>query len=41
MQPGRYVGRAPQQVESFVRNVATPIRQRYGSQLGEHAELRV
>lgn len=38
----RFVGRAPQQVESFVREVVGPIRERYSAALtGEKDELKV
>ena len=36
-----YVGRAPQQVEAFVRDVVEPIRRRYATELGQAAPLRV
>jgi adenylosuccinate lyase len=41
MSPARFVGRAPQQVEAFVKAVAGPLRQRYAEQLGGGGELRV
>jgi adenylosuccinate lyase len=41
LEPGRYVGRAPQQVEHFVKTVADPIRDRYRSQLAQDASLKV
>ena len=37
----RYVGRAPEQVEGFIRDVVAPIRNRYRSTLGQRADLRV
>ncbi len=38
----RYVGRAPEQVDAFISQVVTPIRERYSSTLGNEAdELRV
>lgn len=37
----RFIGRAPQQVEAFVRNVVEPIRQRYRAELGQSVELKV
>ncbi len=37
-----YIGRAPEQVDAFVRDVVTPIRERYADALGGDAdELRV
>jgi adenylosuccinate lyase len=30
MEPSQFVGRAPEQVDEFIRDVVTPIRQRYG-----------
>ena len=41
MDASRYVGRAPQQVEAFVRAVVEPIRERYRSDLGQRVQLRV
>src|SRR5687768_8175791 len=41
MNPQRFVGRAPRQVEQFVRMVVDPIRKRYAAQLGQRAELKV
>ncbi|MGB7158280.1 MAG: adenylosuccinate lyase [Tepidisphaeraceae bacterium] len=41
LNPSAYVGRAPQQTESFVRDVVEPIRQRYAGQLAQQVELRV
>ena len=41
MNPSAYIGRAPQQVEHFVKTVVEPIRQRYKSQLSAQASLRV
>jgi adenylosuccinate lyase len=38
LEPTRYVGRAPQQVVDFVRDVVDPIRQRYAADLGGAAE---
>jgi adenylosuccinate lyase len=39
--PSRFIGRAPQQVEAFVRDVVEPIRKRYAGQLGQTVELKV
>jgi adenylosuccinate lyase len=41
MDPKRFVGRAPEQVAAFVKNVVVPIRQRYREQLGQEVELKV
>jgi adenylosuccinate lyase len=41
MDPNRFVGRAPQQVETFVREVVEPIRARYKDQLGQDVQLKV
>jgi adenylosuccinate lyase len=41
MDPARFVGRAPQQVEAFVARVVEPIRQRYADHLAEAVELKV
>jgi adenylosuccinate lyase len=41
MDPSRYVGRAPQQVEEFVRTVVEPIRARYPEASSQGAELNV
>jgi adenylosuccinate lyase len=41
MAPARYVGRAPQQVEQFVRQVVEPIRARYPGAQKASADLKV
>src|SRR5678816_2034027 len=41
MDPNRFVGRAPQQVDAFVREVVEPIRARYKGQLGQDVQLKV
>ncbi len=41
MDPRKYVGRAPEQVDEFLAEVVAPIRQRYQDQLADEAELRV
>jgi adenylosuccinate lyase len=41
MNPRRFVGRAPQQVEAFLRDVVEPIRARYKDQLGQDVQLKV
>ena len=37
----KYVGRAPEQVDSFIAEVVAPIRHRYAKELGTAAELKV
>ena len=39
--PKRFVGRSPRQVEQFVERVVEPIRARYAAQLGQQVELKV
>ena len=41
LNPKDYIGRAPQQVDEFVRDVVTPIRRKYRKQLGRKVELKV
>jgi adenylosuccinate lyase len=41
LDPRKYVGRAPEQVEVFVRDVVEPVRRRYAAELGQAASLRV
>jgi len=41
MDPARFVGRAPRQVEQFVEQVVQPIRHRYRRELGQAVELKV
>jgi adenylosuccinate lyase len=42
LDPHRYIGRAPQQVDAFVTAVVNPIRARYGGDLsGDSEDLRV
>jgi adenylosuccinate lyase len=41
MDPKKYVGRAPEQVDQFVAKVVEPIRKRYATQLGQGVELKV
>ncbi len=38
---GRFVGRAPQQVDEFIAEEVEPIRRRYGGALGQEAEVEV
>ncbi len=37
----KYVGRAPQQVDEFIRNIVTPIRRKYRKELSRKVELKV
>jgi len=39
--PARFIGRAPRQVEEFVKTVVAPIRLRYSRHLGKTVNLRV
>jgi len=41
MNPSRFVGRAPQQVERFVEDVVQPVRARYQSTFAQVVELKV
>jgi len=41
LNPMAYVGRAPEQVDEFIRAIVTPIRKRYRGKLGQKVELRV
>ena len=41
LDPAAYVGRAPQQVDEFIRAVVAPIRKRYQKELGQKVELKV
>ncbi|NLY01478.1 MAG: adenylosuccinate lyase [Rhodopirellula sp.] len=41
LDPSKFVGRAPQQVEEFIEEVVDPIRARYPAALGQEAEVRV
>jgi adenylosuccinate lyase len=41
MDARKYVGRAPQQVDAFVAEVATPIRTRYAAEMSQRADLKV
>jgi len=41
LDPAAYVGRAPEQVDEFIRTVVAPIRKRYQKQLGQKVELKV
>ena len=41
MEPARYVGRAPEQVDAFLGQVVKPILEKYRDILGEKAEINV
>jgi adenylosuccinate lyase len=41
LDPMAYVGRAPEQVDEFIRTIVGPIRKRYQKELGQKVELRV
>jgi adenylosuccinate lyase len=41
LSPNDYIGRAPQQVDEFIRGVVTPIRRKYRRELGRKVELKV
>jgi adenylosuccinate lyase len=41
LEPKRFIGRAPWQVEAFVQRVAEPIRSRYREAIGKGVELKV
>jgi adenylosuccinate lyase len=41
LNPDAYVGRAPQQVDEFIKNVVTPIRRKYRKELAQKVELNV
>jgi len=41
LEPKNYVGRAPQQVDEFVREIISPIRRRYRKAVSKKVELKV
>jgi len=41
LNPKAYIGRAPQQVDEFIRSIVTPIRKKYRKELGKKVELNV
>jgi adenylosuccinate lyase len=41
MDPRRFIGRSPQQVQAFIATVVDPVRTRYRSQIGTKVELKV
>jgi adenylosuccinate lyase len=41
VEPKRFIGRAPQQVDEFIKEYITPIRRRYRKTLAHESELCV
>lgn len=41
LDPKAYIGRAPQQVDEFIKNIVTPIRKKYRKDLSRKVELNV
>ena len=41
LNPKDYIGRCPEQVDEFVREVVTPIRRKYRKELNRKVELNV
>ena len=41
LNPKSYVGRAPQQVDEFLKDIVTPIRRKYRKELNRNVELKV
>jgi len=41
LDPSKYIGRAPQQVDEFIRDIVTPIRREYRKELNRKVELKV
>ena len=41
MDPARYVGRAPEQTEEFLREEVAPVLEKYRDDLGVTVEIRV
>ena len=41
LDPQSYIGRAPQQVDEFIKNIVTPIRRKYRKELIRKVELKV
>jgi len=41
LNPDNYIGRAPQQVDEFIKNLVTPISKKYRKGLGKKVELNV
>ncbi|MFZ2147523.1 MAG: hypothetical protein WAV28_09900, partial [Sedimentisphaerales bacterium] len=41
LDPEKYVGRAPQQVDEFIRDIVTPLCRKYRKELNRKVELKV
>src|SRR5690242_19341020 len=41
LDPARFVGRAPQQVDEFLNEIVAPIRRRYAGRLAGEADVKV
>jgi adenylosuccinate lyase len=41
LNPNDYIGRAPQQVDEFIKDIATPVRRKYRRELSRKVELKV
>ena len=41
LNPKSYIGRAPQQVDEFLKSIVTPIRRKYRKELNKKVELKV
>jgi len=41
LNPNDYIGRAPQQVDEFIKDIVTPIRRKYRRHLSQKVELKV
>jgi adenylosuccinate lyase len=41
LNPNDYIGRAPQQVDEFIKDIVAPIRRKYRRELGKRVELNV
>ena len=41
LNPDAYIGRAPQQVDEFIRSIVMPIRRKYRKELTRRVELKV
>lgn len=41
LKPKKYIGRAPEQVDEFVKSIVTPVRRKYRRQLKTSVELKV
>lgn len=41
LDPKHYIGRAPQQVDEFVKDIVTPLRKKYRTELNKKVELKV